>query len=454
MLLVRVALLSCLACCDALRLLAPVGRAPATLPATRCGPILALAKKAATKKKSGKKKSAGGGFGGGSGGGGFGSGVAVVGKKLPSTGNKQLDAALAARCDAIRKSGKVAAPQVWLELGSLLVKAREYGEAERVFRAGAAAHPGHEMLSGAALTFGGDSAAYLAEPVAAEGVGGGGGGDVLDPTSDESFTSFAAPLDQLIAEDQADRAVVWGDAGSAALSSRGVVHRSNGPLIDPKECAWVIEQVEAHCATSGWSTARHVQAPTTDVPVSQVSAIRGWFDSVLREKLFPMLAARYPYAIGSADELRVMDAFVVRYDAREQASLPTHQDENTFSFTIALNDRSEYEGGGTAFEALRPADADPDASYEPRVLNADAGGVVTFPGKLRHGGNVVTRGRRYIIPLFIYSDRNGSGRKPGYVLDALGVKPAEGAVDSLSRYAQEVVSDRSEEVAADAPPAN
>ena len=196
--------------------------------------------------------------------------------------------------------------------------------------------------------------------------------------------------------------------------------------------------MEAHCAEAGWSTARHVQAPTTDVPVSQVSAIRSWFDGVLREKLFPMLAARYPYAIGSADELRVMDAFVVRYDAREQASLPTHQDENTFSFTIALNDRSEYEGGGTGFEMLRPAGADDNEPYAKHILNADAGGVVTFPGKLRHGGNVVTAGRRYIIPLFIYSDRNGSGRKPGYVLDALGVEaPTDSS--SLSRYAQEVV---------------
>ena len=68
---------------------------------------------------------------------------------------------------------------------------------------------------------------------------------------------------------------------------------------------WVIEQVEAHCAEAGWSTARHVQAPTTDVPVSQVAAIRGWFDEVLREKLFPMLAARYPYAIGSGHAISI-----------------------------------------------------------------------------------------------------------------------------------------------------
>jgi predicted 2-oxoglutarate/Fe(II)-dependent dioxygenase YbiX len=103
----------------------------------------------------------------------------------------------------------------------------------------------------------------------------------------------------------------------------------------------------------------------------------------------------------------------------EQASLPTHQDENTFSFTIALNDRSEYQGGGTCFEGLRPAGAAPTDPFTPHVLNADAGGVVTFPGKLRHGGSTVTKGRRYIIPLFIYSDRNRSGAPPGYVLRGL-----------------------------------
>ena len=136
-----------------------------------------------------------------------------------------------------------------------------------------------------------------------------------------------------------------------------------------------------------------------------------------------------------------MDAFVVRYDAREQASLPTHQDENTFSFTIALNDRSEYEGGGTSFAKLRPV-GDGDAPFATTILNADAGGVVAFPGKLRHGGNVVTEGRRYIIPLFIYADWNRSGLPAGYLLESQGIElPPTDA--QLSRFASQVLADRS-----------
>ena len=51
-------------------------------------------------------------------------------------------------------------PQLWLEMGALLVKGREYAEAERVFRLGAITHPDFEYLSAAALTMGGDSEAY------------------------------------------------------------------------------------------------------------------------------------------------------------------------------------------------------------------------------------------------------------------------------------------------------
>ena len=384
------------------------------------------AKKAAGKGKSNKAKSSkkstasGGGFGGGRGGG-FGSTAA----RLPTLGDSALDAAVAVRCEAIQKS-KLSDGKAWLELGSLLVKAKEYAEAERIFRAGAAHAPENEMLAAAALTLGGDSAAYCrsawgasANPLA---------------TDDANFEAYEAPREEIAAVDQADRAV---DFDVMERARRGAVHRSKSPLLDPADCAWVIEQVEAQAAITGWTQDRHVQAPTTDIPVSQVPAIREWFDKQLETNLFPMLAARFPTEVASASQLRVMDAFVVRYDAREQASLPTHQDENTLSFTIALNDRSEYEGGGTLFPKLRQvASSDPFAET---VLNADAGGVVAFPGKLRHGGNVVTKGRRYIIPLFIYVDANKSGRDAGYVLKHLGVPEAAQNDDAaLSRYAQNV----------------
>ena len=88
------------------------------------------------------------------------------------------------------------------------------------------------------------------------------------------------------------------------------------------------------------------------------------------------------------------------------------------------------------FEAVRPVGAaHKNDAFGAHVLNADVGGIVTFPGKLRsglglgsgsanpktspnpdpnpnpnpnpnpigklrHGGNLITSGRRYIVPLF------------------------------------------------------
>ena len=59
-----------------------------------------------------------------------------------------------------------------------------------------------------------------------------------------------------------------------------------------------------------------------------------------------------PEAIPTADVLRCHDAFISRYDAAGMASLEVHQDTTDFTFTIALNPASEYEGGGTWFEKL------------------------------------------------------------------------------------------------------
>lgn len=253
--------------------------------ALRAAVLLALAvgaapfaAKKAPKKKAARKASAPAGKG-------FGAApkpsAALPGGDLKASNfDKGVEAAVRERCKVIQRSPSQ--PQPWLELGALLTKAKEFGEAESVFRAGAALCPGHEMLSAAALTLGGDSQAYCRgeRPAAAASAFG-----------DDAFDAFEAPAAEMCAYDQADRAVDW-SASKAELASRGAVFRSRGPLLEPKDCAWVIEQVEAQAALSGWTTGRHVEAPTTDIPVSQVVAIREWFDGVLHGTLFPMLAAR------------------------------------------------------------------------------------------------------------------------------------------------------------------
>ena len=66
--------------------------------------------------------------------------------------------------------------------------------------------------------------------------------------------------------------------------------------------------------------------------------------------------------------------------------------------------------------------------------------VFPAPGKLRHAGAPVTAGRRYIIPLFCYLDANKSGKRPGYMLDSLGLDVPDTSAAKLSRYASALVS--------------
>jgi len=54
----------------------------------------------------------------------------------------------------------------------------------------------------------------------------------------------------------------------------------------------------------------------------------------------------------TSDHLRLRQiASLIRYSARpgQQAGLGWHYDESCFSYVIALNDVSNFEGGGTLF---------------------------------------------------------------------------------------------------------
>ena len=87
---------------------------------------------------------------------------------------------------------------------------------------------------------------------------------------------------------------------------------------------------------------------------------------------------------------RVADAFVVKYDAAKgQTHLAKHRDGSVLSFNIALNERFEYEGGGTWFEGLGTA------------LPIERGHVCCHASGVLHGGHPITAGVRYILVAFV-----------------------------------------------------
>ncbi|KAL3894628.1 MAG: hypothetical protein SGPRY_013757 [Prymnesium sp.] len=221
--------------------------------------------------------------------------------------------------------------------------------------------------------------------------------------------------------------------GSWYPSGEGSVCVSHTPILPPAECAWVVKAVE-QAAKEKWSVDHSNKAnigvdKIWDKPfpdrlwLREVPGLQDWFEHRLVTRLFPMLQSLYPEAIPHADCLRCHDAFISRYDAGGMASLEVHQDTTDFTFTIALNPLSEYEGGGTVFPTLRNA-GELEAPYGEMVVRPDVGCVASFPGRLHHGGNEITSGYRYIIPLFIFLDINRLSAKPrGYLLERLGISP-------------------------------
>ena len=169
-----------------------------------------------------------------------------------------------------------------------------------------------------------------------------------------------------------------------------------------------------------------------------------WFNDALRERLLPLVASAPGFEptltpIGGAASLRVHDAFIIKYSAGEasgegggdgggdggeasaavaaQAELHRHCDQSLLSFTIGLNPCAEYEGGGTHFDYGGIG-----------TVHSDEGCFTAFPGNLFHSGAAVTKGTRYIIVLFLYSEGWSASGVDESAQDPLGYSWLAGGV--------------------------
>ena len=128
-----------------------------------------------------------------------------------------------------------------------------------------------------------------------------------------------------------------------------------------------------------------VLAQTSFGPVhTVVHAITSKFPSVKKPKL--QLDDREPH--------------IVKYDVtkKERQKLDMHTDKSEWTFLIALSNGCgvDYEGGGTYFECL-------DAT-----VHIQRGHALIFPGKLRHCGQKITSGLRFLLVGFLVDKSSSS----------------------------------------------
>ena len=166
------------------------------------------------------------------------------------------------------------------------------------------------------------------------------------------------------------------------------------PLVPPEECDRIVQLAEDY---GKWQTERENLYATTDIQVYNdfinepdlFGDIGGQVELDLNFSQYYKKAQdliREKYFHGKA-HVEIKRSFLVKYNASGDAQrlLEKHRDAYIISFTLALNDPEEYEGGGTRIVDLNT------------VVKAKKGEVLLFSGRRMHAGVEITKGVRYIM---------------------------------------------------------
>ena len=115
-------------------------------------------------------------------------------------------------------------------------------------------------------------------------------------------------------------------------------------VLTPAKCAEYIATAETWATEKNggsWTTKRHLQYPTTDIPVSNL-AFHDELVGVVKTRVFAELASHYLFP---TEQMQLLDFFIVKYDAKAQSQLDWHRDVSLLSFNLALND--DFQGKGS-----------------------------------------------------------------------------------------------------------
>jgi hypothetical protein len=151
-------------------------------------------------------------------------------------------------------------------------------------------------------------------------------------------------------------------------------------------CTWIVNESENYAKHNGWQTNRHKLYPTTDIVIFDVKHISIFFDFIINKikKLIIEL-----FKISTVSLLYIFDAFIVKYEADKQNELGIHTDSSDYTVNIALSDLTDYEGGGVFFEHIN------------QTVSCEIGDILIHHGNLKHAGIKITKGKRYVLVVFL-----------------------------------------------------
>lgn len=171
-------------------------------------------------------------------------------------------------------------------------------------------------------------------------------------------------------------------------------------VIEKNDVNLIMEEVKSALDTNQveWQADRHGYRSTVDIPIvynpelnlggnpKLPSTVRVT-NQILKEKISKQFEDMYGF---DKEDISYQEAFLIRYTPDTQDHLAPHQDGSPISFVCALNDKSEYKGGGTHF-----VEKDETCTLE------NAGDCCVFSGQQEHEGLPVTGGERLVLAGFV-----------------------------------------------------
>jgi hypothetical protein len=170
------------------------------------------------------------------------------------------------------------------------------------------------------------------------------------------------------------------------LYNRFIQRFTYNKIFSKNVCEWIIFESENYAKNNGgWTTRRHENYPTTDIPIEKIPGV---FNFVLNsfEGIFNKIKKSYCFT----EEVlfNINDLFIVKYNEEIQNKLDLHHDGSFLSINILLSDPKDFEGGGTYFN-------------DGLTAFLEQGDLLVHSGKIEHSGLPVTKGTRYILVSFI-----------------------------------------------------
>ena len=153
-------------------------------------------------------------------------------------------------------------------------------------------------------------------------------------------------------------------------------------LLSNSECKELVNLANLWGKHVGWSSARHANFPTYDLPAKEIPGLMAWLGPRLQATVYPLIESNY--GLTQAD-LYIIDLFVVSYELAGQRKLDFHEDTALLTFSCLLSDPRDFQGGGLYLSAI-------DQKF---ILSR--GEAILHAGKWLHCGLPIDAGRRMIL---------------------------------------------------------